>query len=183
MAPLYRSTNGEAAKQEVHMREHGKNGDAAEAHRMREEARFLEEEARRLQDEERRLQDEERRLEDRAHELEEEAEAIEERRHHEPGGDGDDDGGGGDHRHGDRVLVKVVVTGQPTEIEARREQTLGSLVGQALEQTGNVGQPADNWEMKDLEGNVLDLNRTIGSLCAEGELTLFLSLKAGAAGA
>jgi len=133
--------------------------------RLRREARFMEDEARRLQDEERRLEDE-------AHRLEDEAERIEERKHH-----------GHNHDHGRPVEFTIVVNGQPATFEAAPDEPMRAVRDKALQQTGNVGRPADDWELKDEAGNALDLDRLVKDYCFGEKVTLFLSLRAGVAGA
>ncbi len=135
--------------------------------RLRREARFMEDEARRLQDEERRLQDE-------AHRLEDQVEAIEAREHHDRGHD---------HDHGRPVEFTIVVNGQPATFEASPDEPMRAVRDKALQQTGNVGRPAEDWELKDEAGNALDLDRLVRDFCFGEKVTLFLSLRAGVAGA
>ena len=84
--------------------------------------------------------------------------------------------------HEEKVSLTIVVNGQPTEIDANPEQPLGSIVGRALGQTGNAGQPPDNWELRDKGGALLDLSARIGSFGFANGTTLFLNLKAGIGG-
>jgi len=56
------------------------------------------------------------------------------------------------------------------------------VVERALHEGGVVGQPPENWEMRDEAGNALDLSRKIGSFSFAAGVSLFLSLTAGAAG-
>lgn len=81
------------------------------------------------------------------------------------------------------VLITVVVNGQPTEVAAKAEDLLATVREKALTQTENVGQPPENWELKDDAGVSLDLAATVGSFGFREEVTLYLSLKAGVAGA
>ena len=53
----------------------------------------------------------------------------------------------------------------------------------ALHETQNLAQPPENWEIKDEAGTVLDPEKHVGEYHFGKEVTLFLSLKAGAAGA
>lgn len=48
-----------------------------------------------------------------------------------------------------KKALTIVVNGQPVEIEANENAPLRSLVGRALELSGNVGQPPENWELRD----------------------------------
>jgi hypothetical protein len=82
-----------------------------------------------------------------------------------------------------KETLTIVVNGQPVEVEANENAPLKSVVGKALELSGNVGQPPENWELKDAAGVLLDLGRKIGDYHFPDDAKLFLSLKAGVAGA
>jgi len=81
-----------------------------------------------------------------------------------------------------KETLTIVVNGQPVEVEANENAPLGSVIGRALEKSGNVGQPPENWELKDAAGVVLDLGKKIGDYDFPEDVKLFLSLKAGHAG-
>lgn len=99
-------------------------------------------------------------------------------------GPGGDEGGGSDHGKGDNKLdLVVVVNGQPVEIEANLNAPLLTVREKALAETENVGQEPDNWDLKDRDGNVLDLSKKLGEFGFAAGTTLFLSVKAGVAGA
>lgn len=88
------------------------------------------------------------------------------------------------HRgHQGKVKITVVVNGVPTVVEAKRNELLGDVRNQALEQTGNVAQPPENWELKNEAGEALDTAKRVGNYHFGHEVTLFLSLAAGVAGA
>jgi hypothetical protein len=78
--------------------------------------------------------------------------------------------------------LTIVVNGQPVELEANENAPLKTVIGKALEKSGNVGQPAENWELKDASGALLDLDKKIGEYHFADGVKLFLSLKAGVAG-
>ena len=80
------------------------------------------------------------------------------------------------------IVIRVVVNGQPTEVRAHVEAPLGSIIPKALEQTGNTGQPPDNWELRDAKGELLDVNKKIEEFHFPPDVTLFLNLKAGIGG-
>lgn len=84
-----------------------------------------------------------------------------------------------------QVAVTVVVNGTPTDIDANENAPLHTVIPRALEQTGNTGQPPENWELRDASGVLLDGSRKIKDyLAAAGPdgLRVFLSLKAGVGG-
>ncbi|WP_271610891.1 DUF2604 domain-containing protein [Bradyrhizobium sp. CCBAU 21360] len=104
-------------------------------------------------------------LEEREHELEDEA-----RREREK------------HDHGHLVQVTMVVNGQPVVLEAEEKEKLADVRQKALKETQNSAQPPENWEIKDEAGTVLDPEKRVAEYHFGKEVTLFLSLKAGAAG-
>jgi hypothetical protein len=108
-------------------------------------------------------------LESREHEFEEEARREREKKDH-------------DHDHGHLVRITMVVNGQPVVIEAEEKEKLAEVRRRALHETQNVAQPPENWEIKDEAGTVLDPEKHVGEYHFGKEVTLFLSLKAGAAG-
>jgi hypothetical protein len=81
-----------------------------------------------------------------------------------------------------KLDLTVVVNGQPTTINAEPEAPLGSIIPKALEQTGNVGQPPQNWELRDVNGNVLDPARKIETFGFVSGVAIFLNLRAGIGG-
>jgi Protein of Unknown function (DUF2604) len=81
-----------------------------------------------------------------------------------------------------KVSITVVVNGVPTSVERNANAPLGSVVEKALEQTGNVGQAGDGWELRDEHGVTLDVGRKISEFGFMSGVTLFLSLKAGVGG-
>ena len=81
-----------------------------------------------------------------------------------------------------RDTLTVVVNGQPVEVDVNIHAPLRTVIPKALHDSGNVGQPPENWELKDAAGNLLDLDKKIEDYHFSPETTLFLSLKAGVAG-
>lgn len=81
-----------------------------------------------------------------------------------------------------KITLEIIVNGTPTRVEGNLNAPLKSLIGRALEQTGNTGQPVDNWEFRDAPGNVLDSDKKIGELGLTDGARIFLNLKAGVGG-
>lgn len=79
----------------------------------------------------------------------------------------------------EKVTLTIVVNGQPTQLTASGQASIESIIPQALEQTGNVGQPPNNWELRDAAGKQLDPKNKVGEFAGQ---TLFLNLKAGIGG-
>lgn len=88
------------------------------------------------------------------------------------------------HRvHEHQLKLTIVVGGEEAKIPVDEKAPLGSVIPVALEMTGNKGREPDAYELKDEEGHVLDLVREIGQFHFSNDTLLFLSLKAGVAGA
>lgn len=78
--------------------------------------------------------------------------------------------------------ITVVVNGKPEAIKVDLDEPIADAVNTALEDSGNSGQPAEQWELRDEAGQVLDLGKTFGELDITEGAKLFLSLKAGVGG-
>lgn len=88
-----------------------------------------------------------------------------------------------EHGHdADKVRFTIVANGTPTEVEQNVNSPLKAVIERALSNTGNVGQPPENWELRDEQGVLLDPERKIASYGFAGAITLYLSLKAGVGG-
>jgi Protein of Unknown function (DUF2604) len=84
---------------------------------------------------------------------------------------------------GNEIDLVIVVNGQPTAVKANKNAPLHTVVPKALEQTGNAGQPTENWELRDSAGALLSLDQKIGEFNFPPDVRLFLNLKAGVGGA
>jgi len=80
------------------------------------------------------------------------------------------------------IDLVIVVNGQPTVVRANKNAPLRTVIPRALEQTGNAGQPPDNWELRDSAGALLPLDKKIGEFNFPPDVRLFLNLKAGVGG-
>jgi hypothetical protein len=80
------------------------------------------------------------------------------------------------------VDVTVVVSGQSTTVKVNVHQKVETLVREALNQTGNQGQPPGNWELRTSDGILIDQNLTIENAGIIQGMKLFLSPHAGAGG-
>jgi hypothetical protein len=85
-------------------------------------------------------------------------------------------------KHDNKINLTIVVNGEPTVVEANPHAELRSIIGRALEQTGNTGQPEENWELRDASGLQLPLDRKIADFNFSPDTRLFLNLKAGVGG-
>ncbi len=80
------------------------------------------------------------------------------------------------------INVVVVVSGQSTTVEANIHQKVDHLVREALNQTGNKGQPPGEWELRTADGALVDQGLTIEAARVADGVTLYLSPRAGAGG-
>jgi hypothetical protein len=81
-----------------------------------------------------------------------------------------------------KIALTIVVQGKPVPLEAEPNAPLHSLIGHALAESGNIGQPDVNWEFRDAAGALLDSNAKVEDLKLAPGTTLFLNLKAGVGG-
>lgn len=81
-----------------------------------------------------------------------------------------------------KLDITVVVNGQPTIVEANINEPLHVIIPKALEQTGNMGQPPENWELRNEAGSLLDPAKKIEEYRFGPGAKLFLNLKAGVGG-
>jgi hypothetical protein len=81
-----------------------------------------------------------------------------------------------------KLELAVVVNGQPVIVEANENTPLHTIIPKALEASGNIGQPPENWELRDAGGELLDLGRKIEDFSFPADVKLFLNLKAGVGG-
>lgn len=75
-----------------------------------------------------------------------------------------------------------IINGQDFPIDADRRAQLRFAVIRALEVSGNTGRPAEEWEVRNVGGVLLEQNRTPEELRLEDKARLFLSLQVGAGG-
>jgi len=78
--------------------------------------------------------------------------------------------------------LTIIVNGVPATIERNAHAPLKSVIEKALEETGNVGQPIENWEIRDASGQILDMSKKISEFDFPDHVKLFLTLKAGIGG-
>lgn len=81
-----------------------------------------------------------------------------------------------------KFQLAVVVNGQVTVVDANVNSPLHTIMPRALDQTGNTGQPPENWELRDAQGTLLDTSKKISAFHFPPDTRLFLNLKAGVGG-
>jgi hypothetical protein len=83
---------------------------------------------------------------------------------------------------GNKIDIEVIVNGQPTTVGANKNAPLHTVIPKALAQTGNSGQPPENWELRDVAGVLLEVDKKIEEFSFPAGVKLFLNLKAGVGG-
>ena len=81
-----------------------------------------------------------------------------------------------------RFEITIVVNGKPFEVKVGLDEQIGEAVEDALKVSGNSGQPAERWELRDESGQPIDTGKKIGESGIVAGAKLFLSLKAGIGG-
>lgn len=85
-------------------------------------------------------------------------------------------------QHPNQIDLIIVVSGSPHPIQANIHQTLEHLVSEALRDSGNAGQPGEDWELRTEEGALLAQGKRISEAGLTTGQTLFLNPAAGAGG-
>lgn len=80
------------------------------------------------------------------------------------------------------ITVIVIVSGQSTSLTVNVHQKVEHLVHEALQRTGNEGQPPDQWELRTVDGRLIDQASTIEAAAIVMGVTLYLNPRAGAGG-
>ena len=80
------------------------------------------------------------------------------------------------------LQLEVIVNGQSTTVRANKNAPLRTIIPRALQQTGNAGQPPENWELRDAAGVLLPLDQKIEQFNFPADVRLFLNLTAGVGG-
>lgn len=81
-----------------------------------------------------------------------------------------------------KQTLTIVVNGTPVSVEANVNAPLRTVIQKALDEAEAVGQPPENWEMRDADGNLLDPERKVETFGFTAATVLSLSLKAGVGG-
>jgi hypothetical protein len=81
-----------------------------------------------------------------------------------------------------KLELVVIVNGQPAHVAANPHAPLRVVVEHALQQTENIGQPAEQWEVRDAAGVLLEQDRKAEEYHFAPGTRLFLNLKAGVGG-
>ena len=80
------------------------------------------------------------------------------------------------------IEFTIIVNGQPVPIKIDLYAEIGEAVVQALDKSGNSGQPVENWELRDASDHPIDTGQKIADSDIKNGAKLFLNLKAGVGG-
>ncbi len=83
---------------------------------------------------------------------------------------------------GPKIRLIFIINGQDYIVEANLNAPLMVAVQQALVESGNQGRPAEEWEVRNVSGVLLDQSKTPQELGLVDRTRLFLSLRVGAGG-
>lgn len=80
------------------------------------------------------------------------------------------------------ITVNVVVSGQETSLNVNIHQKVEELIKEALRETGNQGQPPEDWELRTGDGALIGQGVRVGDAGILEGTKLYLNPKAGAGG-
>ncbi len=76
----------------------------------------------------------------------------------------------------------VIVSGQPITLRANVHQKIDHIVREALNDSGNKGQPPGDWELRTTDGALIEQTLTVEAAGIIEGMTLYLNPRAGAGG-
>lgn len=79
------------------------------------------------------------------------------------------------------MKIITVTNGTPHDEERNELETLAGIKADALQRSGYSTIPAENWELKDKTGKILNETATLGHYVLPGGV-LFIALKTGFGG-
>lgn len=79
------------------------------------------------------------------------------------------------------ITVTVVVSGEDVEVTVNSHQYVRELVREALRESGNAGQPPENWILKS-DGGEIDQEQTVAAGGVVAGIRLTLTPEAGEGG-
>jgi hypothetical protein len=80
------------------------------------------------------------------------------------------------------MKLVMVVNGFPHQVATPRTRLLRDVVAKVLKDTGNLGQPANSWEVRDMAGALKDQDLTLARHSFKDGQTLFVNIMAGVGG-
>lgn len=81
-----------------------------------------------------------------------------------------------------KITLIFIINGVDFSLEANVNAPLKEAVVRALAESHNTGRPPDEWEVRDSNGVLLEMLRSLRDLGLKNGARLFLSLRVGAGG-
>ena len=81
-----------------------------------------------------------------------------------------------------QIEFTIIVNGQPVPVKVHQYDEIREAVAMALKDSGNSGQPIENWQLRDDSGQIIDIGKKIADSGIKEGAKLFLNLKAGVGG-
>ena len=81
-----------------------------------------------------------------------------------------------------RVMLTVVVSGTPTEVETNLNAPLSEVAKKAINQVGSKEKDLDKWKLTDSNKNELSFDQKVGEAGLQNGSTVFLDQRAGITG-
>ena len=80
-----------------------------------------------------------------------------------------------------KISMTIIVAGLPqvVDVPGDQSQSFGWLVSKTLRQAAFFDSPSEDWELRDADGNLLDLNKKIRDHGFPAYSRFLLNLKAG----
>lgn len=85
-------------------------------------------------------------------------------------------------KNGHKMRLVFIINGVDLSIDVNVDAPLIEAVQRVLEESNNTGRPPEEWEVRDVGGVLLEINRTPKELGLQEGARLFLSLRVGAGG-
>lgn len=76
----------------------------------------------------------------------------------------------------------VVVSGAGRQVTVNGQETFEHVVGEALRESGNQGQPPSEWELRTVDGVLIEQTMRVRERGLPSGTTLFLTPRAGVGG-
>lgn len=97
-------------------------------------------------------------------------------------GNAPDAGRDDEHGHGTRMTIVFIINGEDVAVQMTPKQKLHVGRDKALQDSGNTGRPADEWEIRTEAGIVLPPDATVESSGLVNGSRVLLSLRVAAGG-
>jgi hypothetical protein len=81
-----------------------------------------------------------------------------------------------------KVTLNIVINGETFPVDTNVNAPLTTVAERALTESGNSGRPLGEWELRDSNGALVDMNRKVKDVGLKNGARLFLSLRVGAGG-